>query len=760
MDLGLFQIKARHIINPLIFLFLSLLAKIWLESSWLRRFLQKEQLELEAEVSPLPWSITTLIVVGYLALTALFTYPLILNFAKAVPGDGGDNPMFLWNLWWTKYALLDLKTNPFFSNYIFYPVGIGLATHTFVFLHGLISIPLQLLFGLTIANNIIIILSFVLSAYGAHLLINYLIKDNLSAFIGGIIFAFCPYKFAHLLGHYNLIATQWLPFYIFFLIRLTKEKRAKNKNAFLAALFLSFTALTDFYYLIFLIIFTIIYLSYVFLQDKKVMINSDFFKAMVLFLTTFALLISPLAFMLISEIKEGSLPGQPGGAREYVADLLGFFIPSVLHPLFGSMVRPVTKNFVGNACEWTVFIGYSVILLVMMTIIKFSKNREVRFWLLSALIFFLLSFGLYPHVRGQEIKIPLPFFIINYLPLINNLRAPSRLSLMLMLSLAVLSAFSLRFLLKETKRLWLKYALFILFLAIISFEYLAIPFPMFKTQIPAVYEKIKNEKDKGVILEIPLIWQDGFRMVGGSESQAIYMYYQTYHHRPIFGGYVARIPDSKIEYFKTAPIIKTIIKLEEMGPQPAIIDFLKEREVARNFIASYNVKHVVIHRAYIHSYLHQYISEILPLEMIYKDKNQIGYKIADSGNLAKIGPRQLSPKFLNLSSFKTVIEEGTSSYAISNLRFRKNDVIHISGFNLKSISKVDITLDGNDLYEIVFKSEDKELRKFWVGPKETLTNKMARYKLELDPPLEQVNSISVRGVKGDKYYFIGHILLE
>ncbi len=281
---------------------------------------------------------------------------------------------------------------------------------------------------------------------------------------------------------------------------------------------------------------------------------------------------------------------------------------------------------------------------------------------------------------GQEIKIPLPFFIINYIPLVNNLRAPSRLSLMLMLSLSVLSAFSLRFLLKEIKSLWLKYALFILLIAIISFEYLAIPFPMFKTQIPAVYEKIKNENDRGVILEIPLIWQDGFRMVGGNESQAIYMYYQTYHQRPIFGGYVARFPDSKIEYFKNTPIIKTIIKLEEMGSQPTIIDFQKERKLARNFIASYKVKHVVIHRDYIYSYLHQYISEILPIEMIYQDKNQIGYKISAQNNRIKIEPRQLSPKFFSLSSFKTVIEEGTSSYAVSNFRFRKNDVIHISGF--------------------------------------------------------------------------------
>lgn len=145
----------------------------------------------------------------------------------------------------------------------------------------------------------------------------------------------------------------------------------------------------------------------------------------------------------MADIKEGSLPPNPGGAREYVADLVGFFIPSVLHPIFGDLVRPLVKNFVGNACEW------------------------------------------------REIKISLPFFLINYLPIINNIRAPSRSSIMLMLSLAILASYSLRFILRKIKVLWKKK---ILFIGLISFEYLAIPFPLFKTQYPMIYEKIKQEK--------------------------------------------------------------------------------------------------------------------------------------------------------------------------------------------------------------------------------------------------------------------------
>ncbi|MCX7974758.1 MAG: hypothetical protein N3B16_09710 [Candidatus Aminicenantes bacterium] len=760
LNFGLFEIKARHITNPLIFFALSLAVKIWINGTWLKTFLKKEDLPLKQEVSRNPWPITTFILLAYLGLSLFFTYPLILNFTKAVPGDGGDNPMFLWNLWWVKYALVDLKTNPFFTNYIFYPIGIGLATHTLVFLNGLISIPLQLLFGLTIANNIVLLLCFVLSAYGAYLLINYLVKDNLSAFLGGIIFAFCPYKFAHLLGHYNLMTTQWIPFYILYLLKMKNEKENKYKHALLAALFLLFTALSDFYYLVFLIIFTLIFLTYFFFYDRKAIIKTDFIKALVTLIIVFAITFSPMAWLLMADIREGSLPLNPGGAREYVADLIGFFIPSVLHPFFGSLVRPITRKFVGNACEWTVFIGYTVILLVLITLIKFRRNPEPKFWLSNAFIFFLLSFGLYPHVMGKEIKFPFPFFIINFLPLVNNVRAPSRLSIMLMLSLAVLASFALRFIFEKIKKSWLRKAFFIFFIMVISFEYLAIPFPLFKTKYPQVYEKVKQEKEAGVILEIPLTWQDGFRMVGGTEGQAKYIYYQILHQRPIFGGYVARIPDSKIEYFRRSPIIKTIIKLEEMAPYPEIIDFQKEKNLVRNFIDHYKVKYLIIHKPYLNGHVHQYLSEIIPGEIFHLDKNQIGYKVNHESDPSPINLEDLNLKFINLNDFKTVIEEGTSCYAKNILRFRKSDLLHVSGLSSSQISKVDLSFDGNDLYEIVFKRANEEIRKFWVGPKNLPERQMARYILEINPPLEAIDLINIRGVYGDKYYFLGHILIN
>lgn len=601
----------------------------WIFPKKLFSFLEKEPLHFhyDREVSKNPLYLLFLVLTGYAALTIFFTYPLIINFSTAIPGNRGDGPIFLWNLWWMKYALLDLKTNPFYTDYIFYPKGVGLIFHTFTPLNGLISIPFQLLFGIVVANNIIIISSFILSAFGAYLLIDYLTSDKPASFIGGIIFAFCPYKFAHLLGHFNLTTTQWIPFYILSLIRLTREERTKSLNGIQAGLFLLFTALSDYYYFIFLGIFTILYLGYVFFSDKKTIINPSFFKGCIALFVTFIIGFLPVLSSAVTDIVRGEyarVVGR-GGAATYVADLLGFFTPSVLHPVVGRYAWEISKHFTGNTADSTVFIGYTVILLASLTIIKFyRRNDHVRFWTLSLIVFLMLSLGLFPHILGREIKIPMPFFLINYLPVVNNMRVPSRLNIMMMLSFAVLSSFSLKFIFYKLKGPWKIFSATIVVMALISFEYLAIPFPMFNTVPHPIYEKLGGDKTEGAILDIPLGWRAGFKKIGA--DQTYFMYLQTIHHKQIFGGTLSRLSDSKIEYYRTFPIIKTIIKFEEGRGQPLSIDFAEEKDLAKDFISAFAVKYVVIHQSYLNTPVHQYITKILPLEKIYENAELIVYK--------------------------------------------------------------------------------------------------------------------------------------
>ncbi len=111
-----------------------------------------------------------LVLLLYSLLGLALTYPLISHFATHVPGDGIDDPALAWNLWWLKFSLVDRQLNPFLSQWMFYPIGINLAFYTLTILNGLLSIPLQVAWGLVPASNLVLLSSFVLSGFGAYLL--------------------------------------------------------------------------------------------------------------------------------------------------------------------------------------------------------------------------------------------------------------------------------------------------------------------------------------------------------------------------------------------------------------------------------------------------------------------------------------------------------------------------------------------------------------------------------------------------------------
>src|SRR5262249_13567929 len=142
------------------------------------------------------------------------------------------------NLWWVRYALLDAGQNPIYTNAIFYPIGLNLGFYTLTYLNAFLSIPLQFTIGLVPAANVNLILSFTLSGFGTYLLVTYLLRRTatiqqaipsefqawgipLAAFVAGLLYAFSSNKFLYAsLGQFNIASSQWIPFYILFLLKI------------------------------------------------------------------------------------------------------------------------------------------------------------------------------------------------------------------------------------------------------------------------------------------------------------------------------------------------------------------------------------------------------------------------------------------------------------------------------------------------------------------------------------------------------------
>jgi len=524
----------------------------------------------------------------YSILTILFTYPVAFSTGKIA--GLGDVFQFLWVFWWFKEALLNFA-NPYFTNYIFYPSGVSLAFSSITPLNSIVSIPLQLAFGLVNAYNIIWILTFILSGYGTFLLVKYLTGDTRAAFVAGLIFMFCPYRFAHALGHMNLLSTQWIPFYVLFLIKTIDEK--KVYNSLFAALFLFLTAISCYYYLIYLCVFTLLYLAFRQWSDKTIL-NQQVIKRIATMAISFGIVAFPFMFPLIKEIfLSKSNYMYAGGFVEYSADLLGFFLPQVFHPLFKDAVSPIYNNFSGNAAEYTVFMGYTVILLSILCLIKIKTN-ETKFWALSAAIFFILCLGPILHVNGilslpvegYNLYIPLPYAVLMHIPFFSMARVPSRWDVLVMLSLAILSGYGLSYVIdrygaKSSKNKYKIDILLILVSCLILFEFLSVPFTMSSSEIPTFYEQLANDDEDYAILEVPIIWY------------ADVMYYQTLHGKNLVGGYVSRPPNDAIEFLKSTPLVSDLLNFH-----PSDEDIINQTlaEIAPSVANYYNIRYIILHK--------------------------------------------------------------------------------------------------------------------------------------------------------------------
>ncbi|MCB0150980.1 MAG: hypothetical protein KDE01_25425, partial [Caldilineaceae bacterium] len=131
------------------------------------------------------------------------------------------------------------------------------AFYTLTPLNGLLSIALQSGLSLILASNLLLLSTFVLGAYGTFLLVldqsaagdigmregTYGRSIILAALVGGLFYGLASSKlFYASLGQFNIASSQWIPFCMLYLLRMTRPAalRVRLRNAAFAALFLTF----------------------------------------------------------------------------------------------------------------------------------------------------------------------------------------------------------------------------------------------------------------------------------------------------------------------------------------------------------------------------------------------------------------------------------------------------------------------------------------------------------------------------------------
>lgn len=566
--------------------------------------------------------------IGYLALAIIMTWPLVLNISTHIMGTGGDAPMFVWDAWWLKKVIFEGQ-NLFSTDYMFWPQTIDLSLHTLTLVNSTVIAILSKVINLVAAFNIYFLISISLSGLFTFLLVRYITKSDLPAFVSGIIFAFSPYITMHWLGHQNLVTIWFIPLFILLIFKLLKEK--KWIYAISAGIIAGLASLNDFYNPIFLIGFLLLLIIWIIIAKKITLkLLWQFLSLVFIWLIIWSIWWIPaIATLFNSEISNAMSLEQI--TAFYGADPLRYFTPSFLNPIFGWLASEIPGRFSGGV-EGTIFLGYLPVLTVLGFMVYKIRNKikeqflfGTGFWIVLGLIFGILSLGPYLKIAERIIYISLPYaWIYQIIPLWDNFRVPARFSLMVVLAVAVLVGIALTHLLAKIRTDRFKKILIWIFCGIIILEFMPAPYPIMDLSIPVVYQQIKSDQNINSLLEIPWGINSGYWDEGRFESR--FMFYQTYHNKKVAIGSVSR---AKTEYFEFFP--------EDQIPFALPKNSLRES----NFGTKWKTDSVLIHKNYLTQLdLENYSKYFTKLgfNKIYEDNLNIAFSfhLNNTGSLTSV----------------------------------------------------------------------------------------------------------------------------
>ena len=579
------------------------------------------------------------ILFGYALLGLLLTWPMIARIATHVPGDGIDDPALAWNLWWVKHALVDQPQNVFQVGWQFWPIGVNLAFYTLTVLNGMLSVPLQAVSSVVLAYNLLLLSSFVLSGLGAYLLARAFLgarrNDRLAAwaaFIGGALYAFGSAKlFYAALGQGNIASSQWAPFAALCIWRAARPG-GRWRDAALAALFLGLQAYAELTYASFLLVFAALACGWGLLQRgdaPRAKRNLRLLGRFVVMGGLFVALIAPVLLNMLPDLAaEGDFFTSGGGFADiFSADLAGYLVPTMLHPLLGDIVKGWSAAAAQAGRQFAVdkgqqiYVGYIALALALAGAWRSRTKPAVWLWIASAVTFFLLTLGPNLRIAGLDTGLALPFRIMERLPFFKGNRYPSRYVVMLLLSLAPLAAAGAYHALawvasarparaQADRRALARHRLLPaagILLALLLFEHLSAPLPSSDLRVPALYERVAAQPGDFAVLELPPGWRNGARVAGKQDVVIMrQLWNQTAHGKRVLGGNTSRNPDYKFQYFSEHPTLARLIALTNAADVPQhdalraalagtpITD--EDRRLAREWAAFANIRYVMAHR--------------------------------------------------------------------------------------------------------------------------------------------------------------------
>jgi len=452
-------------------------------------------------------------------LTTAMTWPQAARMTDGVH-DPGDPLLIAWVLGWVAHQLPRAPGHMFDAN-IFYPERNTLAYSETLLAPGAAVAPLHWA-GVNpiLVYNIVFLSGFVLSGVGTALLVRRLTGRVGPAIVGGIVFAFAPFRIDHY-AHLQLQQTQCIPIALWAFHRLLDTRRVRDGA--MLGLAVAGQMLSCMYYGLFLVPYmavvcgTLLVARRAWTRDRLIALAA---AAVVL---TVVMLPAARAYLGARRVvgERGRQEVVDGSARAY-----NYLAPPEVNLVYGDLFDRFRDP------ERRLFPGFAAVLLAAVALWPPLSATRVAY-ALGLLVAFDVSLGF----NGVLYRVLYDYF----LPF-RALRIPARMGMMVCFSLAVLAGYGAARIAEWTGRARVRSAALTGIAAILLIEYASRPLPLWTapTAPPQAYADIirdAGDSPTSVLFEFPT----------GHMEDTEYVYYSTFHWQYLVNGYSGFFPPSYLK---------------------------------------------------------------------------------------------------------------------------------------------------------------------------------------------------------------------
>ena len=458
--------------------------------------------------------------IAYLVIAVLWALPMTARPTERVP-DLGDPLHLAWTMAWDAHALVHQPLRLYDANAFHpYPRSLTFADHLLP--EAVMVAPIFWATGnALLASNAAVVLALALSATAMFLLVRHITASPAASFVAGLVYAFNSLTL-HELPRVHVLNVQWWPLALLCLARFRVEGR--RRDALLAAGALALEGLSGTYYLVYTAMLTPLWLLAIGLGRPRPAASA--MRRLLLALAVATVVGAALLWPYGAQFRAmGFEKGWTGGA-----DLLAY-----LEPAPRNLLWPALDADPGRA-ELPHFVGMLTLVLATLGLARFLSGHAGRgarpvlaCALVAAAIGLAFSLGPIVHVGGRRIG-PGPYDLLYRLaPPLRGMAGPERFGVLVPLGLAVLVGIAVAALLARLPRrarVGVTAALSIL----VPLEHWSVPRAAAEVpagaDVPPVYRWLARDQ-RTPMVELPLYPQRA------RKEWAAYLYFSTYHWRPI-----------------------------------------------------------------------------------------------------------------------------------------------------------------------------------------------------------------------------------